>query len=101
MAKARKAQEMELQVGAPDYWDLLEKSLHQAKALLWRRLQRGLYYDDVEAKAVMDAYWALKKVVELQEKKMHQLPLSVKWEEELPPAPIGLIPQEVAHGPTP
>lgn len=61
--------------GTPDYWELLSSCLFEAKMLLWKRLQHGAYGDDQEAKATMEAYWALKRVVELLEKKIRQIPL--------------------------
>lgn len=101
MVKTRKAQDIGLQVGEPEYWELLTSSLHKAKDLLWKRLQYGQYKDDNEARAVMDAYWALKKVVELQETKIRQIPLPIKDGEEVPPALIYGEPQEVASDPAP
>ena len=101
MEDLHKAYTSVLKVGDPEYWWLLENSLRTAKDLLWRRLQHGDYRDDNEARAVMDAYWALKKVVELQEKKIRQIPLPEKNEEKLPPARIGLLPQEVTSDATP
>ena len=63
------------EVGDPQYWIELGESLNQAKRLLWARVQRGLYHDDKEAKATMEAYWAVKNVLKLQENKMRQIPL--------------------------
>lgn len=88
MVKARKAPELGLGVGDPEYWELLERSLHNAKDLLWKRLQHGLYADDEEAKATMDAYWAIRKVVRLMEEKIRQLPLPGKKAEVPPPSEV-------------
>ncbi len=63
------------EVGEPDYWLELSQSLTRAKDLLWARVQRGFYYDDEEAKATMEAYWAVKKVIRQQERTMRQPPL--------------------------
>ena len=62
-------------VGEPDYWIELSQSLTRAKDLLWARVQRGLYHDDEEAKATMEAYWAVKKVIRQIERNMRQPPL--------------------------
>ena len=62
-------------VGEPDYWMELSQSLTRAKDLLWARVQRGLYHDDEEAKATMEAYWAVKKVIRQIERNMRQPPL--------------------------
>ena len=60
------------EVGTPEYWTQLTEALSTVKELLWARLQHGLYSDDEEAKATMDAYWSIKKVHRLQERNMRQ-----------------------------
>ena len=70
------------QVGEPQYWTELGESLNHAKRLLWARIQRGDYHDDEEAKAAMEAYWAVKKILALQEKKMRQIRLPEEAGEE-------------------
>ena len=98
MEDLHKAYTSVLKVGDPEYWSLLERSLHNAKDLLWKRLQHGLYADDEEAKATMDAYWALRKVAKLLEEKLHQIPLPEKREDHLSQAQPLLDPEEAHRG---
>ncbi len=70
------------QVGGPEYWTELGESLNHAKRLLWARIQRGDYHDDEEAKAAMEAYWAVMKVLKLQGDKMRQIPLPEEGRED-------------------
>lgn len=63
------------EVGQPEYWTELSECLKRARELLWARVQRGRYRDDGEAKAVMEAYCSVKKVLSIQERKMGQIPL--------------------------
>ena len=58
------------EIGAHEYWVELSEALTYAKRLLWARIQRGDFHDDAEAKAAMEAYWDLKKVIKLQENKL-------------------------------
>jgi len=97
MVKRKKITVGDVRITGPEWWGELESTLEHARAVLWARLQNGNYYNDEEARSLMEAYWAVKRALTLQATARKQIPLPIKEEEEYPPAPVGLIPQEMTY----